>query len=44
MIVLAIDPGNKESAYCFIDSDTLQPGEFGKVPNTDLLSVINLYN
>lgn len=44
MTVLAIDPGNEKSAYCFIDSDTFKPGEFGKVPNTDLLSVISLYS
>lgn len=44
MIVLAIDPGSVESAYCFVDSETVQPGEFGKVRNTDLLSVINLYS
>lgn len=42
MRVLAIDPGNTESAYCFIDAETLEPGLFGKVPNNQLLSVINL--
>lgn len=42
MIVLAVDPGNKESAYCFVDADTLQPGKFGKVCNKELLSIINL--
>lgn len=43
MIVLAIDPGNTESAYCFVDAETLQPGSFGKVRNQELLSIVNLY-
>lgn len=42
MIVLAIDPGNEKSAYCFISSETLEPGLFGKVDNDDLISIINL--
>lgn len=42
MRVLAIDPGNVESAYCFIDTETLEPGLFGKVENRELLSIINL--
>lgn len=42
MIVLAIDPGNEKSAYCFINSETLEPGLFGKVDNDDLISIINL--
>lgn len=42
MIVLAIDPGNEKSAYCFIRSETLEPGIFGKVDNDDLISIINL--
>lgn len=40
MKVLAIDPGNIESAYCIIDSETLRPESFGKVPNLDLIRVI----
>lgn len=44
MTVLAIDPGNKESAYCFIDAETLKPGQFAKVENGTLLSIINLYS
>lgn len=44
MRVLAIDPGNKESAYCFIDAETLQPGPFAKTENEKLLSIINLSN
>lgn len=35
MNVLAIDPGNTESAYVVIDADC-QPLEFDKVPNGDL--------
>jgi hypothetical protein len=38
--VLAIDPGNAESAYCFVDSETLEPGFFGKVPNEQLLGYV----
>ena len=33
MKVLAIDPGNIESAWCYIDSETLKPIEFSKDPN-----------
>lgn len=43
MTILAIDPGDKESAYCFVDSDTLEPGFFGKVPNEELLAYINTF-
>lgn len=42
-VVLAIDPGNEKSAYCFIDSETLQPGLFGKVDNQELLSIVHCY-
>ena len=35
--ILAIDPGNIESAYCIIDSDTYTPIKFGKVENEMLL-------
>lgn len=34
--ILAIDPGNTESAYCLIDADR-RPLWFDKVPNDDLL-------
>lgn len=44
MIILAIDPGNTESAYCFVDAESLQLGAFGKVENKELLSIINLYS
>ena len=33
MNVLAIDPGNTESGFCFIDSETYKPLQFGKVEN-----------
>lgn len=36
MRILAIDPGNVESGYCILDSETLRPLEFGKVPNAEL--------
>lgn len=42
MKVLAIDPGNEKSAYCFIDPDTLRPKYFGKVDNHELLSIVSL--
>ena len=32
MKILAIDPGNIESAYCFINEETYEPEEFG-IPN-----------
>ena len=35
--VLAIDPGPTESAYALIDENTLQPHDFGKRPNHDIL-------
>ena len=35
--ILAIDPGNIESAYCIMDSDTYTPIKFGKVENEMLL-------
>lgn len=31
--IIAIDPGNRQSAYCVIDCNTLRPLEFGKVDN-----------
>lgn len=38
--VLAIDPGNTDSAYALIDSTTCRPIEFGKVPNGDLRDML----
>ena len=33
MKVLAIDPGNRKSAWCMIDGETLKPLSFGKEEN-----------
>lgn len=35
--ILAIDPGNVESAYCLIDSGTYKPILFEKINNEDLI-------
>lgn len=40
MTILAIDPGNIESAYCLIDAKTYKPIEFGKIDNTMMLMKI----
>ena len=40
MRVFAIDPGNTESAYCVIGSQTLRPLAFAKLPNEDLLEIV----
>jgi len=40
MIILAIDPGSKESAYCFFDTATLQPRTFEKIDNTKMRELI----
>lgn len=40
MRLLAIDPGNTESAYVVIDVATRKPEDFGKMPNDDLLRLI----
>lgn len=39
-MILAIDPGNIESAYCVIDKKTYKPIEFAKVKNEELLEYI----
>ena len=39
-MLLAIDPGNVESAYVVVDKN-LKPIEFGKIPNEDMLPTIN---
>lgn len=36
-MILAIDPGNIESAYCLIDAKTYKPIEFGKIDNYQML-------
>lgn len=38
MKIFAIDPGNRESAYCVIENYT--PTEFGKIINDDLLMIL----
>lgn len=38
-MILAIDPGNTHSAYCFIDKD-YKPKSFGKVCNHELMEII----
>jgi hypothetical protein len=40
MKIFAIDPGNTNSAYCVIDSETLRPIEFEKLPNEELRKII----
>lgn len=37
MRILAIDPGNIESAFCIIDSETYKPEAFSKIENDRLL-------
>jgi len=38
--ILAIDPGNKETGWCVVDSVTLKPIEIGKTDNTELITAI----
>ena len=35
-MILSIDPGNIESAYCVIDKNNYKPIEFGKIKNEEL--------
>lgn len=42
-MILAIDPGNIQSAYCIIDKETYNPIEFGKIDNNDLLKQISIF-
>ena len=39
-MILAIDPGNIESAYCIIEKETYKPIEFGKIKNEELIEKI----
>lgn len=36
-MIISIDPGNIESAYCVIEEETYKPIEFGKINNDDLI-------
>ena len=40
MRVLAIDPGNRQSAWCMIDGGTLKPLSFGKEENQVVLDAV----
>ena len=40
MKVLAIDPGNRQSAWCMIDEETLKPLSFGKEENQVVLTAV----
>lgn len=42
-MILAIDPGNIESAYCIIEKETYKPIEFGKIDNQQMLKQIGLF-
>lgn len=44
MIIMSIDPGNIETAYCLIDKETQEPLEFNKIKNDDVLEIIKEYN
>ena len=40
MKVLSIDPGNRQSAWCMIDGETLKPLSFGKEENQVVLTAV----
>lgn len=40
MKILAIDPGDKQSAYCLIDTETLRPVRFAKEGNVAVLAAV----
>lgn len=42
-MILAIDPGNIESAYVILDAD-LRPVEFGKIMNTEMIEKLGFLN
>lgn len=39
-ILLAIDPGSKKSGYCAVEVETKKPIEFGKIDNSELLTIV----
>ncbi len=42
-LIMAIDPGNKESAFVLMDDITLRPIRSAKVPNGDVLAQIKAF-
>lgn len=40
MEILAIDPGNIDTAYVLIDSETYKPLRFGKIPNDEFIELL----
>ena len=42
-MILAIDPGDTQSAYCIIEKETYKPLEFGKIENNNLLERISMF-
>ena len=40
MKIFAIDPGNEQSAFCVIDSETRKPLQFAKLDNEELLRIV----
>lgn len=42
MRVLALDPGDTQTGYCFIDAETLRPLRFGKEDNQSVLLLVQL--
>ena len=40
MIILAIDPGPKASAYCYVESKGYKPKHIGKVLNSELRDIV----
>lgn len=41
-MILSIDPGNIESAYCLIQIEDYKPIEFGKISNNELLGKLEV--
>lgn len=42
MRVLALDPGDTQTGYCFIDTDTLRPLRFGKEDDQNVLLLVQM--
>lgn len=40
-LIFAIDPGDLQSAYCIVDTETYKPLEFGKVGNYELREILS---